>query len=247
VTLLIAAAALALGRVVFPFAWLSGEYPHCVNRDPQLPDVLLIGDSTQIRYFPYVVSALEGTANVCRVVELAPQRLHSLIYRGPLLQPVNARSTEFAKSRLEKWLGDKSWDVIHANWGLHDSGSPEFVALRSGDPDRQAAEYKSNLGTLMDTLINTKARVIFGLTTPLPESCLGGVTPDPIKLLNDVAVELASSNGVKVNDLYSVVHQRQCELQASHDVHFNEQGSRLLGAAVASSVLLALADSGVEP
>ena len=33
---------------------------------------------------------------------------------------MTAQHTRFGLARLEQWLGDERWDVIHFNWGLHD-------------------------------------------------------------------------------------------------------------------------------
>ena len=69
--------------------------------DPLLPRVLLIGDSISIGYTVGVRELLHGVANVHR----------------PL---TNCGPTTKGVAELEQWLGNRPWDVIHFNFGLHD-------------------------------------------------------------------------------------------------------------------------------
>src|SRR5262249_4795155 len=72
-----------------------------VKDDPALPRVLLIGDSISIGYTVPARKLLQGKANVHRI-------------------PENGGPTSNGSAKLDKWLGDGKWDVIHFNWGLHD-------------------------------------------------------------------------------------------------------------------------------
>src|SRR3954467_10868139 len=72
-----------------------------VQDDPNLPRVLLIGDSISMGYTLPVREMLKGKANVHR-------------------PPANCGPTERGLDQLDKWLGDGKWDVIHFNFGLHD-------------------------------------------------------------------------------------------------------------------------------
>ena len=72
-----------------------------VEDDPNLPRVLLIGDSISIGYTAPVREFLKGKANVHRI-------------------PTNGGPTTNGLANLDKWLGTSKWDVIHFNWGLHD-------------------------------------------------------------------------------------------------------------------------------
>ena len=62
--------------------------------DPNLPNVLIIGDSISIGYTGAVSSKLAGKANV----------IHN---------PSNAEGTKLGLEKLKEWLGDTKWDVIH--------------------------------------------------------------------------------------------------------------------------------------
>src|SRR5688572_12316649 len=72
-----------------------------IKDDPKLPRVLLIGDSISMGYTVPVRRQLEGKANVHRI-------------------PENGGPTINGLKKLDAWLGDGKWDVIHFNWGLHD-------------------------------------------------------------------------------------------------------------------------------
>src|SRR5688500_1890611 len=70
-----------------------------------LPRVLLIGDSISIGYTLPTRLLLQGKANVHRPA-------------------TNCSSTGHGLKNLQAWLGDKKWDVIHFNFGLHDAKLP---------------------------------------------------------------------------------------------------------------------------
>ena len=76
-----------------------------VKDDPQLPRVLLIGDSVSRGYTQPTRAALAGVANVHRA-------------------PANCGPTAAGVKNLEVWLGAGKWDVIHFNFGIHDRGTP---------------------------------------------------------------------------------------------------------------------------
>ena len=72
-----------------------------ITDDPQLPRILLIGDSISMGYTPLVREAFAGKANVHH-------------------PPENCEDTGRGLAHLDDWLGEKKWDVIHFNFGLHD-------------------------------------------------------------------------------------------------------------------------------
>lgn len=69
-----------------------------VECDPDLPNVLLIGDSISIGYTPYVRAALKGQCNVYRI-------------------PENGGDSKKALNQFDYWMGQRMWDVIHFNTG----------------------------------------------------------------------------------------------------------------------------------
>jgi len=72
-----------------------------IEDEPSLPRVLIIGDSISMGYTLPTRELLKGKANLHR-------------------PPTNCGPTTTGLDQLEAWLGDKPWDVIHFNWGLHD-------------------------------------------------------------------------------------------------------------------------------
>lgn len=227
-----------LDWVIIPFNQIGSQYPHTYDIDPKLPNVLLISDSTQIRYYPLVNKALEGKANIYRIVELASQHLHSLVYGGPLLRPVNGASTMRGKERLNGWLGDKQWDVIHFNWGLHN-----LIKLEKGANNRLVGvlaiqDYRDTLQALIEQLENTGAKLIIATTTPVPADI--GYEQADVKVLNGVAKSLAEKHDLMINDLYSVILPHLAKVQYRNDIHFNEAGTKMLASKVESTLVIAL-------
>lgn len=76
-----------------------------VADDPQLPRVLLIGDSISGGYTLTARKALAGKANVHKA-------------------PENCGPTANGLKKLDVWLAGQKWDVIHFNFGLHDRRTP---------------------------------------------------------------------------------------------------------------------------
>ena len=188
---------------------------------PDLPRVLLIGDSISIGYTVPVREILKGTANLHRV-------------------PENGRDTEHGLKQLDAWLGEKPWNLIHFNFGLHDIRHVKDDRMDiSGLRIRSAAEYGQNLTRILDRLRRTGARLVFATTTPVPDGADGRRPGDEIEC-NAIAIDLMASAGVPINDLHAFITPYLAEAQNPRNVHFNEAGSRLLGRKVARIIVRAL-------
>lgn len=174
-----------------------------VKDEPGLPRVLLIGDSVSRGYTLAVRKALAGKANVHRA-------------------PENCGPTANGLKKLDIWLGNGRWDVIHFNFGIHDRATP---------PD----EYEKRLGEIIGRLKKTGARLIWASSTPLPQESKYG-DPAAIVERNAIAARLAKKNGVAINDLFAFITPHLSTAQNANDVHFNERGYQLLGDQVASSI-----------
>ena len=179
-----------------------------------LPRVLLIGDSISIGYTLQVRKLLEGRANVHRI-------------------PVNGGATEVGLEKMNKWLGNGKWDVIHFNFGLHDAkhkSATEFRASRE--------QYADNLRKLIALMKPTGAKLIFATTTPIPKG--GKLSPsrifDDIEARNEIARKVMSENGVSVDDLYGTILPQVAEVGRPNDVHFKPEGYDVLARAVATSI-----------
>lgn len=176
-----------------------------VKDDPALPRVLLIGDSVSRGYTTTVRKALAGKANVHRA-------------------PENCGPTATALKKLEVWLGDGDWDVIHFNFGIHDRST----AL---------ADYESRLETIAGRLQKRAKTLIWASTTPIPEDW----QDDPkwakaIVERNAVATRVMKARGIPSDDLYTAILPQLAAVQNPKDVHFTSEGYQLLGAQVAKSI-----------
>ncbi len=222
--LAVSLAALALGLTIVDAASAAapnkGHFPKLASAeaDPALPNVLLIGDSISMGYTQPVAKLLADEANVYRPA-------------------TNCGPTSHGLEHLDGWLGDVEWDVIHFNWGLHDL---KFI----GD-ERQVPldQYRENIKKLVDRLRQTKAKLIWCATTPVPE---GNVRPKRIPAdvvaYNRAAAEVMAEHGIRVNDLHAYAQPRLEEIQQPVNVHFTRQGSKKLAEQVAQAIRQALAE-----
>ena len=183
-----------------PNAW---DY---VADDPSLPRVLLIGDSVSRGYTLATRAALSGRANVHRA-------------------PENCGGTARALAKLDVWLGDGRWDVIHFNFGIHDRGTP-------------ADEYGKRLERIVARLQQTGARLVWASTTPIPDDPAQKQTAASIVERNRAAAAIMQRHGIPVDDIFSAVSPRVDELRLPPpNVHFTEAGYEFLGRQVAASLL----------
>ncbi len=186
-----------------PTAW---DY---VEDDPKLPRVLLIGDSVSRGYTLAARAALVGEANVHRA-------------------PENCGPTANGLKKLDIWLGDGKWDVIHFNFGIHDRSVP-------------AVEYGQRLDGVVRRLKSTGARLIWASTTPIPPDTKDG--PGAAKAIvekNLIAAEIMHRQGVAIDDLFAFISPQLAKVQNPQDVHFNAEGYELLGKQVAAAIEAAL-------
>lgn len=199
--------------------------------DPGLPDVLLIGDSISIGYTPFVRGKLAGAANVFRPMESDGKKAF------------NCGDTARALALLDDWLEDRSWRVIHFNFGLHDlkwlNAKGAYVAPDQGSQVAPLPVYEKNLSELAARLRKTGAHLIWGSTTPVPEGTLGRVAGDE-KRYNEAAERVMAANGIAINDLAGALGSRLSELQLPRNVHFTDAGSDVLADAVVRQIRVAL-------
>ncbi|MCX7817632.1 MAG: GDSL-type esterase/lipase family protein [Kiritimatiellae bacterium] len=206
--------------------WLAIALAGAAVAAEPLPRVLIIGDSISIGYTPHVRVLLQGRAEV----------FHN---------PGNAMHTRHGLAQLDAWLGTDRWDVIHFNFGLHDlkhvtaEGSN---ALAKGQGTRQVdlPEYRRNIEAIGRRLLCCGARVIFATTTPYPEGTSPYRDPADCALYNDAALCVLRPLGIAVNDLARLALPNLGRWQRPRNVHFNEEGSRALGEAVAQEIWRAL-------
>ena len=195
-----------------------------VVKQNHTPRVLIIGDSISIGYFEPTKQLLAGKAEV----------VHNA---------GNAGHTRNGLAQLDAWLGDTPWDVIHFNHGLHDmkyiDAKGTMVSPDEGTQLVPVDEYARNLEQIVKRLKQTRARLIFATTTPVPDGAAGRIKGD-VARYNRAALAIMKRYGVRVNDLYALALPRLGSIQQPSNVHFTEEGSRLLAQQVANSILAAL-------
>jgi len=188
--------------------------------------VLIIGDSISIGYFEPTKALLCGKADVTH-------------------NPGNAQHTAHGLEKLDAWLGDTQWDVIHFNHGLHDlkyaDEQGKLVPVDEGKQQIPIDEYARNLEELTIRLKKTGARLIFATTTPVPAGATGRIQGDEV-YYNNVARAIMAKHGVAIDDLYAFALPQLDTIQQPDNVHFTEEGSRQLARQVASCILEALED-----
>ena len=175
-----------------------------VKDDPKLPRVLLIGDSVSRGYTLATRAALAGKANVHRAQE-------------------NCGPTANGLKKLDVWLGDGKWDVIHFNFGIHDRATP-------------LADYEQRLEKIVARLQKTGARLIWASTTPIPRDAAKKQTPESIVERNAIAARVMQKHHIAVDDLFTFITPHLATAQNPHDVHFTSKGYELLGGQVAESI-----------
>lgn len=173
-----------------------------VADDPKLPRVLLIGDSVSRAYTQTARKELAGKANVHRA-------------------PANCGPTSTGLKKIDIWLGDGKWDLIHFNFGIHDRNT-------------RIADYSERLEQLVVRMKKTGAKLIFANTTPLPDVPKKRFTAASIVERNAAAAEVMAKHGVDINDLFSAITPRLGELQRPDDCHFTGHGNTFLGVMVAA-------------
>ena len=182
--------------------------------------VVLIGDSIRMGYQEVVRRALAGAAEIW-----SPEQ--------------NGGTTRNVLDHLEEWVIDQQPDVAHLNCGLHDV-KKEFGAAETAIP---LLPYEDNVRQILQRVQReTGAAVIWATTTPVNETWhhqnkgFDRFEAD-VEAYNQVAVRLAGELGVPVNDLFGLITRSGRDEYLTPDgVHFTDEGSALLGQAVAAFI-----------
>jgi len=190
---------------------------------PNLPRVLIIGDSISIGYTPYVQQMLKGRAVVT----------HNSGNAGPTIR---------GTANIEHWLGATKWNVIHFNWGLWDMYGWEYAK-----EDRSPSMYEKRLEGLVVRLEKTGAKLIWGTTTPVcPEPEVGmlerfkseiKIAPATEQLYLDAALRVMIKHKIQVNDLHALMSLELGKYAlAPNNVHYTKEGYEKLGRRVADTI-----------
>ncbi len=192
-----------------------------VEDDPSLPRVLLIGDSISIGYTLPTRELLKGAVNLHRI-------------------PTNGGPTIRGLEQIKQWLGEKKWDVIHFNWGLHD-----LKIMDDGKHQVPLKQYEENLRKLVKILKATNAKLIWASTTPVPEGKVSPTRrPDDVVKYNAIAKKIMEENKIAIDDLYAFALPRLKAIQQPVNVHYTEKGSAQLAKKVVEAIRKALQQEG---
>ena len=188
------------------------------------PNVLIIGDSISLGYTPHVIQTMQHEAVV----------KHN---KG------NAQHTGTGLQKLDNWLGDTKWDVIHFNWGLWDLCYRHPESKSQGHRDKLRGTlttslelYEQNLEQLVTRLRKTGAVLIWADTTVVPQDEAGRKVDDDLKY-NEAAARVMKKHDVMINDLNRLSRTFGPELFTKPgDVHFKPEGYRKLAEQVVAAI-----------
>ena len=212
---------------LFLLLYLSYSFSFTSLGANDLPKVLIMGDSISIGYTPHVVENLKGVAEVLR-------------HKG------NAGPTIRGVAKIEEWLGEERWDLIHFNWGLWDMYGWEYH-----QEDRSPKAYGKRLEFLVARLKKTGAQLIWATTTPAcpaHEATMKRRFKQEVLIPKDlerkyleVALGVMKKNGVQINDLHAFMKPQWAKYAiADNNVHFKPEGKKALGKKVSDSIADAL-------
>lgn len=211
-------------------AWTMGG--HTVNarsfdNDPNLPNVLIIGDSISVGYTELVARLLAGKANVHH-------------------PPENCQSTVYALAHIKEWLGTEHWDVVHFNWGIWDMHHLDGERIAVGGRIRTTPEqYRKNLRMLVGILKSSGAKLIWATTTPAAQPRdsslpLNAIDEEDVPIYNRVARKVMRAEKIQIDDLYRAALPKVDRYRIADNIHYSSEGSEFLAEQVAESIQVAL-------
>jgi acyl-CoA thioesterase-1 len=162
-------------------------------QEKKIPQVLFLGDPVQQAIVQAAAKELTGKAN----------------FHYP--PPGSANDSGTALARIDDLLGDKPWDIIYFNFGIGDLfyKDPATKEIRIMNKDAGGvrvstpAQYEKNLDAIVRHLTASKAKLIWGSTTPLNSGNL--FDGDSEKEYNTIAARVMAKHKVPVVDLHGYV------------------------------------------
>ena len=189
-----------------------------------LPRVLLIGDSISTGYTKPVKMILQDVCSIQR-------------------PDVNCGDTARGLDRIDAWLGEQIWDLIHFNWGLHDlcyrHPDSEVYGCRDkvkGTISVDIETYRENLQRLTKRMTQSARRLVWASTTYVPEAEAGRYQGDEIRY-NSCAAEIMDRFDIPTNDLHALTESFPASMFVRPgDVHYTKEGYREIARVVAACI-----------
>lgn len=215
--------------------YIEEEYKYVFSNpidNPELPNILIIGDSISIGYTIPVRKKLKGMVDVYRI-------------------PENGKDSLYGLRHIRKWLSSKKFDIIHFNWGLWDicyrnprSKEQGFKDKIHGRVTATPEQYKIRLEKIVTELKKFDYKLIWASTTPVPDNEIGRKKGDE-EIYNAIASKIMKKNYIQTSDLYSFALKRLKDIQNEKgDVHFTSDGYAYLAEKVSESILISIQKFG---
>lgn len=169
--------------------------------DPQLPNVLLLGDSITRNYFPEVRKKLAGTANVYLMassISVGDPRIEEEIHEFAAMERVR-------------------FQVVHFNNGMHGWAYTE---------EQYKAAFPAYLRAVR-AMADKAGKLIWASTTSVRSDVTNGATNPRVEERNRIALGFVQAADIPVDDQFALMGQHQDLHQDS--IHFNPAGANLQG------------------
>lgn len=132
---------------------------------------------------------------------------------------IQAEDSGTALAKIDELLGKTEWDIIYFNFGMgdmchKDPSSSEFRIMcknSGGVPVSTPEQYEKQLDSLVQRLKTTKAKIIWGSTTPMvnihffPSFQHNRFEPNAEQAYNTIAARVMTKHKVPVIDLHAHV------------------------------------------
>jgi len=188
---------------------------------PELPRVVLIGDSIRLDYTAPVVKRLEKVAQVT-----SPEP--------------NGGDSANVLAHLDEWALQARPVLVHLNCGLHDLKRDK----KTGQYQVPLEQYKTNLREIVTRVRASGAALVFANTTPIDDAkhAKRGAGFDrldvDVRRYNAAAEQVMREAKVPVHDLHWLVERHGTQkLHRPDGTHYTPAGSEILGEAVADSII----------
>jgi lysophospholipase L1-like esterase/dienelactone hydrolase len=189
---------------------------------PDLPEVVLVGDSIRLGYAPLVARRLEGKARVVSV-------------------EANGGDSANVLKHLDEWVIAEKPVVVHLNCGLHDLK----LSKKTKQHQVPLEQYEANLKEIVARVRKgTTAALVFADTTPILDDrhAKRGADFDrseaDVTRYNEAARKVMREAGVPVDDLHGIVEDGGADKLLGNDgTHYTAAGYGRLADAVADCVL----------